>query len=126
RAIDLDSPEPFLERARERTPERAVNRWIRFDRPAVSATVIRVREQAENTTRAAEAAKSRMRPAVIAGEPIVLDFTGVEICTQSFLHALLFDTVRLAWATRNAIHVIGAEPPVRSGIEFLENYALAG
>lgn len=114
------------ERARERTPQRVVHRWIRFepvDRPVV---VVRVVDMAEDTLRAAEIVRTRIRPAILQGEPVLFDFVDVAICTQSFLHALLYEPVRLAWATRTTMHAIHAEPAVQSGVEFLERYALGG
>ncbi len=114
------------ERARERTPQRVVHRWIRFepvDRPAV---IVPVADLAEDTLRAAELVRTRIRPAILQGEAVLLDFADVAICTQSFLHALLYEPVRLAWATRTTMHAIHAEPAVKSGLEFLERYALGG
>jgi hypothetical protein len=57
---------------------------------------------------------------------MALDFTGLELCTQSWLHPLMYEPVRLAWALRVPIHVIGAQPAVREGLRFLETYALGG
>jgi hypothetical protein len=76
--------------------------------------------------RAAELVKTRIRPAILQGETVLLDFAEVAICTQSFLHALLYEPVRLAWATRTTMHAVGAAPAVKSGVEFLERYALGG
>ncbi len=67
-----------------------------------------------------------MRPAILDGKLVLLDFSGVSICTQSFLHALLAEPLRLAWATRTTMHAVNALPAVRSGVEFLESYALSG
>jgi len=54
----------------------------------------------------------------------VLDFTGIEIATQSFLHALLFHAVRVGWAMNARIHIRHASSAVRSGLDYLESYAL--
>ncbi|MBK9261186.1 MAG: hypothetical protein IPM54_15435 [Polyangiaceae bacterium] len=112
--------------ARARTPARAVRHWVRFEMPAGDPETIRVRELNENTTLAAGVAKDRIRPAVLANRLLVFDFAGIEVCTQSFLHALMYEAVRLAWAMRAPIYVVHADGPVRSGIEFLESYALGG
>jgi len=45
---------------------------------------------------------------------------------QRSLHALSFEPVRLAWALRAPIHVVGAKPAVQEGLRFLESYALGG
>ena len=57
---------------------------------------------------------------------IVLDFGGMDIVTQSYLHALLFSALRLAWARQSFIYVVNASSSVRSGIELVEDYALGG
>jgi STAS-like domain of unknown function (DUF4325) len=35
-----------------------------------------------------------LEPAMLAGTPVVLDFEGVELATQSFIHALISELVR--------------------------------
>lgn len=114
------------EAARARTPARAVHHWVRFEMPAGDPEYVRVRDLNENTSLAAGVSKDRIRPAVLENRLLVFDFAGIEVCTQSFLHALLYEAVRLAWAMRAPIYVIHADRPVRSGIEFLESYALGG
>lgn len=54
----------------------------------------------------------------------MLNFEGMEIATQSFLHALLFESLRVAWALRVPIYVRNAAAAVREGLDFLESYAL--
>jgi anti-sigma regulatory factor (Ser/Thr protein kinase) len=114
------------ERARERTPARAIHHWVRFEDVDSPALVVRVADLREDTSLAAHRAESEVKPAILSRGPVVFDFDGVEICTQSFLHALLFEAVRLAWAVRATLHAIHAAPAVRSGVEFLERYALGG
>jgi hypothetical protein len=103
-----------------------VHRWIRFEAIANAAIVVRVADLAEDTTRAADLARNAMRPAILDGKLVLLDFSGVSICTQSFLHALLYEPVRRAWATRTTMHAVHALPAVQSGVQFLESYALGG
>ncbi|MCC6214674.1 MAG: hypothetical protein IT376_07380 [Polyangiaceae bacterium] len=67
-----------------------------------------------------------IRPAVLAKRTVELDFQGMDLCTQSWLHALLFEPVRLAWALRVPIHVVNADAAVVEGLRFLEAYALGG
>ena len=50
----------------------------------------------------------------------------VRVCTQSFLHALLHEAVRLAWARKVPMHVVNATPAVRAQLEFVESYSLGG
>ncbi|WNG56276.1 sensor histidine kinase [Archangium gephyra] len=118
--------ETIKERAKQRTPQRAIHRWIRFDPAPTQATVFEIQKQAENTPAAIQLAQSEITPRILRREPIVLDFSGLRILTQSYLHSLLFEPLRLAWALRTPIHVRNVEPAVRSNLELLENYALAG
>ncbi|MFY0524223.1 ATP-binding protein [Archangium gephyra] len=118
--------ETIKERAKQRTPQRAIHRWIRFDSAPPESTVFEIQKQAENTPAAIQLAQNEITPRILRREPIVLDFNGLRILTQSYLHSLLFEPLRLAWALRTPIHVRNVEPAVRSNLELLENYALAG
>ncbi|MGZ3457342.1 MAG: hypothetical protein ACXU86_02435, partial [Archangium sp.] len=118
--------ETIKERAKQRTPQRAIRRWIRFDPAPAEATVFEIQKQAENTPAAIALARDEITPRILQRAPIVLDFCGLRILTQSYLHSLLFEPLRLAWALRTPIHVRNVEPAVRSNLELLENYALAG
>jgi anti-sigma regulatory factor (Ser/Thr protein kinase) len=118
--------ETIKERAKQRTPQRAIHRWIRFDPAPAEATVFEIQKQAENTPAAIALAQNEITPRILRRESIVLDFSGLRILTQSYLHSLLFEPLRLAWALRTPIYVRNVEPAVRSNLELLENYALAG
>ena len=50
--------------------------------------------------------EGQLEPAMRAGEEVNLDFAGVELATQSFLHALVSDLVRSSKfdALRNPLH----------------------
>ena len=118
--------EKIRERALERTPGRAATGWLRFDPAAPGATTLLIKHVVENTVDGEKLAREQIRPRVLSGAPIVLDFRGIETCTQSFLHALLYEPLRLAWALKAPIHVAHAEPAVRSGLRLVEAYALGG
>jgi len=59
-------------------------------------------------------------------KPVAIDFTGVAAGTQSFLHALLYQPLRLGGALKVPIFVLRAEPKVRGWLELVESYALGG
>jgi hypothetical protein len=80
----------------------------------------------EDTLAASALSLNEITPRIIGKTPVELDFGGMDLCTQSWLHALLFEPVRLAWALRVPIHVTGAKPAVQEGLRFLESYALGG
>lgn len=50
---------------------------------------------AENKDVARDIRVSELMPALARGEEVVLDFTGVEGATQSFVHALISDPLRV-------------------------------
>ena len=116
----------ILSKAESRTPKRVVHRWLRFE-PATNGPLrLPLCALRENTVAAADLAVSTISPAVLAKKTVELDFAGMDLCTQSWLHALLFESIRLAWALRVPIHVINADPAVREGLRFLEAYSLGG
>ncbi|MFA6584228.1 MAG: STAS-like domain-containing protein [Elusimicrobiaceae bacterium] len=49
---------------------------------------------AENKDVAKEIRLQEIVPALSKGEPIVIDFTGVDAATQSFIHAMISDVIR--------------------------------
>ncbi len=113
--------------ARQRTPQRAVRQWLVFDEPAPgSPSRVLVRLASENTVEAANVAASVLQPKILQRTPVLLDFEGVSVCTQSFVHALLYESLRMAWALRTRIYVAHASPAVRSSLELLQSYALGG
>jgi hypothetical protein len=80
----------------------------------------------EDTAQAAKFATEVLLPDVAAGRPVALDFINWQVFSQSYLHALLYLVIRMAWATKTTVYVVNAGPAVRSGIEWVEGYALAG
>ena len=114
-------------KARERTPRRATHKWLRFDEPPPEVMTQRFMIQIirEDSAKAAEMGE-RISQRLMEGRAVALDFTGIAVSTQSFLHALLYKAIRLAWALKVPVHAIHAEPAVRSDLELVENYALGG
>jgi len=127
RVADFDAMlEVVRERARERTPRRQINKWLRFEGRPSDVMPLLVNFTAEDTIAAQRFASAQLQPLVMQRKPVALDFRGLDVCTQSFLHALLFEVLRLGWALRVPIYVENASPAVRSGLQMLENYALSG
>lgn len=116
----------ILRTAEERTPKRVSSNWLVYESGPPGAIRIVLNPARENTVTAQQISNERVRPAIIERKAVELDFTGLELCTQSWLHALMYEPVRLAWALRVPIHVVGAQPAVREGLRFLETYALGG
>jgi len=49
---------------------------------------------AEDKDAAAKIRDQKIRPAIRDGKEVILDFTGVTLATQSFIHALVSDVIR--------------------------------
>lgn len=118
--------ETIRKKAAERTPGRVHTGWIRFSPAPDDALRLLVSRIAENTVEGETFARTKIRPRLVAGDPIVLDFRGIDTITQSFLHALLYEPLRLAWALKVPIYADNATAPVQSGLRLVETYALAG
>jgi len=116
----------ILRKAQERTPKRSTGRWFTFGSAPDGATRVPVAAAEEDTLAAARISADGIVPRLLKKEVVELDFDGLDLCTQSWLHALLYEAVRLAWALRVPIHVVGAQPAVQEGLRFLEAYALGG
>ena len=54
----------------------------------------RVGSFAENKDAAREIREALVRPAVSDGEEVTLNFAGITLATQSFIHALISDLIR--------------------------------
>ncbi len=100
--------------------------WLRFEVPPPEVPRVLVTVVAEDTHAALEFVRQHLEPRLIRRDPLALDFRNLRACTQSFLHALLHQAVRLAWALRVPMYVVGANPTVQAQIEFVEAYSLGG
>lgn len=115
----------IAEKARTRTPARDTAPWLRFEAPppgTESFVVGSVVEDIEGAERLAEA----MQKVLFRRQPVAIDFRGLKVCTQSFLHALLFTVVRMSWALQVPIYVENAHPGVATGIKLVDNYSRGG
>jgi len=112
--------------ATERFPANAVVHWFKYE-PAPDRTGLRigVKIGAEDTAHAQQLVKDHLLPRIARGESIEFNFSGLSVCTQSYLHALLFLAVRAAHAAKVQLFASNTSPAVRSSLEFLESYALS-
>jgi hypothetical protein len=118
--------EAIREAALERTPRRPSTTWLRYGPPPPNTPVLVVHQVAEDTVAACSLAQEQLQPRILGRQPVALDFRDIDVCTQSFLHALLFETLRLAWALQVEVWVTNAQPAVESGLRLVESYALSG
>jgi hypothetical protein len=80
----------------------------------------------ENNDEAARLAANELIPRLVKKESVVLDFVNVQLCTQSFAHALLYEALRISWATRTPVFICNAAPVVRSALKHVEMYSQSG
>jgi signal transduction histidine kinase len=111
--------------ALSRTAKRENVRWIRFDLPPSGAFEFVITVASENTVMAEEFSKSQLLPRIRSRQALVLDFVHMKICTQSYLHALLFEAVRTAFELKVPLYAKRASPSVVDGIHLVEMYTLA-
>lgn len=112
--------------AAERTPKRITQRWLRFESAPAGAYRVLVGVASEDTAAARQFALTVLEPRLLRRDPIELDFQNLRACTQSFLHSLLHESVRLAWARKVPMYVVNAAPAIRSQLELVESYSLGG
>ena len=82
---------------------------------------------AEDKDVAARIREGCLRPEVAAGREVVIDFTGVRLTTQSFIHALISDVLRRQG--ENVLDLVtfkGCNREVRGVIKTVVQYSLEG
>jgi anti-sigma regulatory factor (Ser/Thr protein kinase) len=99
--------------------------WIRFDPPIEKHLEVLVSIAVENTVQAEEWAKSFLLPRINMNQVLCLNFINIPIGTQSFIHSLLFEVVRLAYTKKVNLYVCKVAPSIKSAIKLLENYGLS-
>lgn len=69
----------------------------------------------------------RVLPALEAGEEVTLDFAAVRYVTQSYVHALIGESLkRFDEAALDLLEFKNCSPSVRSVVELVVDYSLAG
>jgi hypothetical protein len=131
--IPVESPRDFGQlfaeigkRADERTPRRLIQERLRYDPAPAGTPCFVINAFLENNEAAHHFASTELIPRLVAKQSVALDFVNVRLCTQSFAHALLFEALRISWATRTPIYVLNAVPVVKSALKHVEMYAQSG
>jgi hypothetical protein len=84
-------------------------------------------EFAEDKDVAAEIRETDIKPSLIKGEKVRLDFRGIDGATQSFVHAMISELIRIQGAAiLDRIEFKGCNPTVRSVIEIVVEYSQLG
>lgn len=118
--------ETIRKRAEERTPKRNTVRFLVFGPPPEGVPTFLVHHIAENAVAAERLSRETLVPTIFERNSVALDFRDLSIATQSFIHSLLYEPLRLAWALRIPVYAVETAPAVRSALELVENYALGG
>lgn len=80
---------------------------------------------AEDKDVAADVRERVIRPSLQDAQEVVLDFSGVELVTQSFIHAMISDVLRThGEAALELIVFKGCDPAVRGIVETVVQYSL--
>lgn len=80
---------------------------------------------AEDKDAAAKIRQEQIKPALARGETVTLNFTGITLATQSFVHALISDALRTSGeAALEKLKYHGCSANVRGIIETVVQYSL--
>jgi hypothetical protein len=80
---------------------------------------------AEDKDAAADLRETQVRPALAAGKRVVVDFTGVRVATQSFVHALVSDVLRTQGeSVLDRVTFKGCTKAVKGIVETVVQYSL--
>jgi hypothetical protein len=80
---------------------------------------------AEDKDAAKDIREHDIRPTLNSGDSITIDFTGITLATQSFVHALISDVLRVGGESAlDKIEFRGCEVAVRGIIETVVQYSL--
>lgn len=113
---------------RETAIERSISKkkisFIKFDSVPNNALTVKLSIANENTAEAEDFSNKYFIPNVERGVPLCLDFSGFKIMTQSFLHAVLFKTLKLAYEKQVQIYAKNLTPAVKDCLLLLEWYTL--
>jgi hypothetical protein len=116
----------IAEHARERKPSRLKSEWLRFSDPPQEAMTFLVNRFAENNEKARDLSQSQIIPRLLKKQTVVLNFVNVQVATQSFIHVLLYEALRIAWASQTPIYVTNVQPFVKRALEYVQVYAQGG
>lgn len=121
--------ETLFSKIRETAIERSISKkkvsFIKFDEN-IPASVLKIKLSIanESTVEAEKYSKKYLIPNIEKGKELCLDFSGFKITTQSFLHAILFNALKLAYERNVQIYAINMSSAVKDCILLLEWYTL--
>jgi hypothetical protein len=82
---------------------------------------------AENKDYAKKIRTERILPLLKVGERVIIDFTGIEFATQSFIHALIGEPLKIYGDDLlDSIEFSNCSNQLKNVIELVVNYSLGG
>lgn len=121
--------EELLKKVQQTAYERSIDRerihYIDFSpKDLKKYLVIKMSIANEDTSKAEKFSQKYLIPSINTLKPLCLDFSGYNIITQSFIHAMLFSALKKAYELKVPIAVINVTPAMKDVIALLEWYAL--
>lgn len=117
----------IAKKAEELAPKRIVQKWIEYsERIPEDCVRILVNSIPKESESARNYSNKNIIPKILERQSICLDFRNIDIMTQRDLHAILHESLRVAWALKVKIHVIEASPSVIEGLKAVERASLGG
>lgn len=114
----------IIDTAVERQTKAITHRWARFDIPQEEVLEFLITIASENTVDAERFSREQLIPRIKSRQSIILNFVNVTICTQSYMHALIFEALRTAFQLKVPLYVKNASESVKDGIRLVELYGL--
>ncbi len=114
----------IIDIASERQKKETTHQWVRYDLPQTDVIEFVIAVASENTVEAERFSREQLMPRIKCGQGLLLNFANVTICTQSFMHALLFEALRTAFESKVPIFIKNASESVKDGIRLVETYGL--
>lgn len=96
--------------------------YLKYGDPPEDAWELMINGIVEDTHKAEEYASNHISNKINQNIPIVFNFLNISICTQSFVHALMFEVLQKAKKDNVNIYIKNAEDPVIESLNFLESY----
>lgn len=94
-------------------------KWFKSINPPPNTTTIKLSPKQDAT-----ALSQLLREFAFTKQAFALDFSGLEITTQGYLHSLLFNPIRIAWATKTPIYILNEQPNIKVLLKLIEDYTL--
>jgi hypothetical protein len=104
-------------------PGRVSTPVLRFEEPPAGALQCFAQLAIGDLDKSA-AMRDRLLQALVKRTSVAIDFMNVRLATQSQVHAILFEPIRVAHSLSAPVYAMNCSREVRTVLEFLQGYAL--